>query len=133
MLKQPLLFDSTKVNESNSLGLIITQSIALQFPKSSGLQVTSQINYGTKFKFCIEIKEPIGSSETIGSTFTQNIEEFLEEDTRFSCTEYIFKNPQNIPSLDPTTLIVDDDSFNLLVLENILKSFGLKSVKAFNG
>lgn len=32
-----------------------------------------------------------------------------------------------------TVLIVDDDSFNLLVLETILKSFGLESIKAFNG
>ena len=69
-----------KINESNSLGLIITQSIALKFPKSSGLQVTSQINYGTKFKFCIKIEEAIISSESINSTFTNSIEEFLEED-----------------------------------------------------
>lgn len=33
----------------------------------------------------------------------------------------------------PTILIVDDDSFNLLVLENILKNLKLHSIKAFNG
>ena len=33
----------------------------------------------------------------------------------------------------PKILIVDDDSFNLLVLETILKSLGLEAVKAFNG
>ena len=32
-----------------------------------------------------------------------------------------------------TILIVDDDSFNLLVLENILKTLQLESIKAFNG
>lgn len=38
-----------------------------------------------------------------------------------------------LPCLCDTVLIVDDDSFNLLALENILMRFGLKTEKAFNG
>ena len=30
-------------------------------------------------------------------------------------------------------LIVDDDSFNLFVLETILQCLGIESIKAFNG
>jgi len=32
-----------------------------------------------------------------------------------------------------TFLIVDDDCFNLLSLEMILKKLGIKSIKAYNG
>ena len=141
-----------KLNSGSSgigMGLFIAQTLSMLITgKLGGIKVVSEYGKGTTASFMIEYHEVLKFSDS--SIDDSLAEEFSKRDdvTPMKVREYKtefnakkkshtkFRFGSDLARLEHTqekVLIVDDEVFNIMVLENYCKEFNIQTERAFNG
>ena len=141
------LNDQKKINKTGiGLGLTISKNISkLLCPeKPEGLQIESIFGKGSTFSFFLSSLKPPETNVDIIKNETSLQEQqinFLQLDSPLRCfTEESVRLKTGSDSfllkrllLTKKILVVDDDLMNLMIAEQYLKLFNIKSIRAVNG
>ena len=136
--------------DSNSagigFGLYISNALAcLMNPiKKAGVQFVSKKGEGSEFYFEIETRRFIRRPfETLNRVRSNDMEE-RQHHEKISVKSYSFSS-HSLHELDnqgesefnanssPQVLIVDDEAFNIMIIENFCKKLGIQTARAFDG
>jgi len=144
MLKEKLSEASVGIG----LGLYIANKLAkvLNSQKETGIEFASEEKVGSKFFFEIENKESKRLDPMKSEIFTKGGSDFLGIDEKCDLmhrlknyNSHAMKNLFRLSKKaisegnQARVLIVDDEIFNITVIENFCKSLGISTEKAFNG
>jgi len=144
MLKEKLSEASVGIG----LGLYIANKLAkvLNPQKETGIEFVSEAQVGSKFFFEIENKEPKRLDTIKSEILHRGGSDFLGIDEKCDLMHrlknYNSHSMKNLFRLSKKAisegsqarvLIVDDEIFNITVIENFCKSLGIATEKAFNG
>jgi CheY-like chemotaxis protein/anti-sigma regulatory factor (Ser/Thr protein kinase) len=144
MLKEKLSEASVGIG----LGLYIANKLAkvLNPQKEAGIEFVSEAQIGSRFFFEIENKEPKRLDPMKSDIFHRGGSDFLGIDEKCDLMHrlknYNSHSMKNLFRLSKKAisegsqarvLIVDDEIFNITVIENFCKSLGVATEKAFNG
>jgi len=126
------------------VGSYISNKLAkkLSAREGGGLEFVSKEGKGSYFYFEIENKKPRGDQMLMGISMLGGFFQQLDIEERCDVVKYIqehqthsLKNvfQMNKPTCESRALVVDDEIFNIIVIENFCRSFGINIEKAFHG
>jgi len=126
------------------VGSYISNKLArkLSARESVGLEFVSKEGKGSYFYFEIENKKPRGGEIALGISMLGGFFQQLDIEERCDALKYIQEHQThsiknvfqlNKPICQRRALVVDDEIFNIIVIENFCRSFGICVEKAFHG